>query len=47
MPKALAPMPQRLVSKPPDDVILRPASALEQPRVMVIIITFSFKDNAF
>ncbi|XP_053372552.1 uncharacterized protein LOC123561174 isoform X2 [Mercenaria mercenaria] len=35
LPKALAPMP-RIVSQPPADVILRPSSALEQPRVQVV-----------
>ncbi|XP_052805279.1 uncharacterized protein LOC128234798 isoform X2 [Mya arenaria] len=35
MPKALAPMPLRLKSTPPADVILRPSSALEQRRSQV------------
>lgn len=41
LPRALAPMPQRLVSKPPDDVILRASSPLEQPRVQVHVLFIS------
>jgi len=35
LPKALAPMPSKLKSMPPTEVILRPSSALEQRRSQV------------
>ena len=35
IPKALAPMPKKLRSMPPEDIHLRPSSALERPRERV------------
>ena len=37
VPKALAPLPQKLKSVPPQDVHIRPSSALERPRENVSI----------
>ena len=51
VPKALAPLPQKIKSLPPEDVHIRPSSALERPRELVSILLyllfFIFANNLF